>query len=100
MRRIYAQIGLALLLVFAQQCAFAHLISHAARQNTQHETNHDTVKACAKCLAAAHLGSALGATVPVELAKFCPPPLPAMVAVVTHLRFVHAYRSRAPPTSL
>jgi hypothetical protein len=98
MRRIYAQIGLALMLVFAQQCAFAHLISHAARQSTQQETNHDPAKACAICLAAAHLGSAVGTAAPLPLARLALPAAPTMDHIVAHLSVVHAYRSRAPPT--
>jgi hypothetical protein len=100
MRRLYAQLALALVLVFAQQCAVAHLISHAAQQNSRQDTTHNTAKACAKCLTAAHLGSAVGSTAPLPLAKLRLPAPRAVDIVTARVRFVHAYRSRAPPTIL
>ena len=104
MRRICLQIGLAWLLVFAQQAAFAHLISHTAQQTTQrspaHDTAHNTAKACAKCLVAAQLGSAVGSAVPAVPVYLATLPAPAANLIATRSVILHAYRSRAPPDLL
>jgi hypothetical protein len=99
---------LAWLLVFAQQAAFAHLISHAARQNTQqspahdnaHDKAHNSAKACAKCLVAAQLGSAVGSAVPAVPVYLATLPARTSNLIATRSVVLHAYSSRAPPSFL
>jgi glucose/arabinose dehydrogenase len=108
MRRICLHVGLAWLLLFAQQAAFAHLISHAAQQNTQqspahdndHNSAHNTAKACAKCLVAAQLGSAVGGAMPAAPVYLATLPAPTARLIATRSVILHAYRSRAPPSFL
>ena len=100
MRRIFLHSALALLLLLTQQLAFAHLLTHAAQHAAQHDPGHERAKACAKCLAATHLGDAVSETAPALSARWSPPAVPAMAARVQRLVIIHAYRSRAPPSSL
>jgi len=99
MRRIFLHSALALLLLFTQQLAFAHLLTHAAQHTAQHDPGHERAKACAKCLAATHLGDAVSDTAPALGARWSPPPVSSMTARVRRLAQIHAYRSRAPPSA-
>ena len=100
MRRIFMHSTLALLLLIAQQLAYAHLVTHASQHAAAHDPGHERAKACARCLAAAHLGDAVSDTAPILSARWSPPSVPAMAAHVQRLVLIHAYRSRAPPSSL
>lgn len=100
MRRIFLHSALALLLLITQQLAFAHLLTHASQHSAQHDPGHERAKACAKCLAAAHLGDAVSGTAPALNARWSPPPVSAMAPLVQRRVLIHAYRSRAPPSSL
>ncbi len=91
---------LALLLLITQQLAYAHLLTHAAQHTAAHDPGHERAKACAKCLAATHLADAVSGTAPASSAHWSPPPVPAMAPRVQRLIFIHAYRSRAPPSVL
>jgi hypothetical protein len=100
MRRIFMHSTLALLLLVTQQLAYAHLVTHASQHAAAHDPGHERAKACAKCLAAAHLADAVNDTAPALSAHWAPPPVSAMAPRVQRLTLIHAYRSRAPPTAL
>ena len=84
------------LVLFAQQQAFAHQITHFSHDSTQQDPKRDN-SSCSKCPALAHLGdspppalTSLDVGPPASLAGAAPcflfPP-----------RLFTAYRSRAPP---
>ena len=97
---ILLRIGLALLLLFAQQQAVQHAFEH------DFERLHASSKAssgpddafCAKCLAVAHLDHGDGvAQVQLALASFSFPPHEVVLRDSASLAFVAGYHSRAPP---
>ncbi|MGB8694717.1 MAG: hypothetical protein WCD08_14520 [Steroidobacteraceae bacterium] len=100
MRRIFMHSTLALLLLLTQQLAYAHLVTHASQHAATHDPGHERAKACAKCLAATHLADAVSGTATALGAHWAPPPVSAMAPRVQQLIFIHAYRSRAPPSVL
>jgi hypothetical protein len=69
MRKLYISLGLALLLLLAQQGAVLHELSHICRvgDNAQARVQADTVleKTCELCLAFSQVANPAGNTVPV-----------------------------------
>jgi hypothetical protein len=84
------------LVLFAQQQAFAHQISHFSHDSTQQDSKRDN-SSCAKCPALAHLGdSPPPALTSLDIGS---PELLSGAAprLLFPPRLFTAYRSRAPP---
>jgi hypothetical protein len=106
--RPFLAILLALLLLGAQQAAFAHLISHLHAPTAtiehcgdgSHHGDHDSLThVCSTCLAfAALVGGALPSAPAALLgaADLAAPPLSPLLPAVAAAPFRH-YRARAPP---
>jgi hypothetical protein len=98
-RSTLVKIFFALLLVFSQQQAILHALSHdfdRIHQNKEATDQDELV--CAKCLAIAHLDHANSvATVHFEPAVFSQPAFAPSLERSAPPAFVNHYRSRAPP---
>lgn len=84
------------LVLFAQQQAFAHQITHFSHDSTHQDWKRDN-NSCAKCLALAHLGDSPPSALTI-LDAGSPELRPgAATRLFFQSRFITAYRSRAPP---
>ncbi len=97
MRRALSHWLLAILLVFAQEVAVAHLAGHAAERLNDRQTTTHTEAYCPKCSMFASFGSSPPST-PLIL-KFALTHTEHFSAAVyvAATRTVVAYQSRAPP---
>ena len=95
--RLPFAILLGLLLIFAQQAAVTHALSHHSKQQQQ-DKHFPGAKACEKCAAFAELSAAVASTASVfHIAAFTPRVPCAAVGGVTQAAF-SLYHSRAPPS--
>jgi hypothetical protein len=108
-RQVLLRVVMSLLLLFSQQVATAHVISHwtgTAGTITLEQQDSDAEKSralaqdhsCNKCLALAQFAAPL----PSSLATFAPPetaslPVDGAVIAATHARTILAFHSRGPP---
>jgi hypothetical protein len=108
-RQAFVRVLLSLLLLFSQQMATSHVISHwsgslnvAALAQPAADDEQSTPLAkdqsCNKCLAFSQLGAPLGSTI----AAYTAPapgsqPVAAAPIVANHARILLAFQSRAPP---
>lgn len=93
----------ALALLFAQLGAMAHAYSHTPERPaaaSQH-SNPDIHDFCKDCLNFAPLLSAAGAptSLPFAVPQACRPAPQAQIACLADLKFLLAFRSRAPPVT-
>jgi hypothetical protein len=98
-RATLIRVFFALLLVFSQEQAILHALSHDFERihHKQDATDQDEL-VCAKCLAVAHLDHANSvALVHFEPATFSQPAFSPVAEISAPLRFVNNYLSRAPP---
>ena len=118
-RHAFVRILLSLLLLFSQQMAFAHALSHvagvltpatapmaadkaaanaAATQDSELSSAIAQEKSCHQCLSFAQLAGPLGTTPPAFAAPELSDVAPLIALTSVHcLRTVCAFRSRAPP---
>lgn len=93
----------ALALIFAQMGAMAHAYSHVPDKPpvSSQPANQDTHDFCKDCLNFAPLLSAAGAptALPFALPQACSVAPQAQITCLVDLKFLLAFRSRAPPVS-
>jgi hypothetical protein len=93
----------ALALFFAQIGAMAHAYSHTPEAGTtsSQQSNLGIHDFCKDCLNFAPLLSAAGAphALPFAIAQTCTSAPQAQITRLVDLKFLHAFRSRAPPVS-
>lgn len=98
--RLLLSLWLAFFLLFAQQGAALHALSHLADsvpEQSQQEKHLPHSPACDKCVVYAGIGSAAASAPPIFAAQET---MFVLVAALSFLFFSvsrHAYRSRAPP---
>ncbi len=90
---------LILLLLFAQQAAYAHAISHLGKEPPAKEQLAHS-KLCGKCVSFEKISGVAPASVPALLALELLSARPLHVHYVFSPRTVTAFRSRAPPVFL
>ena len=102
LRRIFANSFFVLALLFAQQGALAHSVSHFLSDEapSQQDKPLPNSKVCDKCLAYAGLSGALHSDSPIILLQDADAGLFATVAHSFHSLFFLAFSSRAPPVFL
>lgn len=99
-RRIILHVWLALLLLFAQQGALLHALSHVpgplpAQSQPDKQLPHS--QACDKCVVYGQLGAGVAATPLVILVQHGAVALVAVLPAIHFASILRAYFSRAPP---
>ena len=97
LRRVLSHLCLAFLLLWTQQGAIRHGLSHGA-ETTEHHTHDKTDQLCLECLAFSGASQVVqgDSPQPQTLAlSHVTSPLPGLSP--TTVRFLAAYQSRAPP---
>lgn len=97
LRRVLSHLCLAFLLLWTQQGAFRHSLSHWA-ETTEHHTHDKTDQLCLACLAFSGTSQVVQGDSPQPQTLALSHVTGALLGLpLTTVRFLAAYQSRAPP---